>query len=105
MAEGKKVLLFRFPSFGRMLAPAIESVWAARTPARRRGEPVPTHGAGGAVQRDTGPGSAFGRAGGTGITLTRASVVIHIDRWWNPAVEDGRRTVPIASVRAGRRCV
>jgi hypothetical protein len=28
------------------------------------------------------------RAGGTGITLTRASVVVHIDRWWNPAVED-----------------
>ena len=28
------------------------------------------------------------RAGGTGITLTRANHVIHFDRWWNPAVED-----------------
>ena len=28
------------------------------------------------------------RAGGTGLTLTRASHVIHLDRWWNPAVED-----------------
>jgi superfamily II DNA or RNA helicase len=28
------------------------------------------------------------RAGGTGINLTRATAVIHYDRWWNPAVED-----------------
>jgi non-specific serine/threonine protein kinase len=28
------------------------------------------------------------RAGGTGLTLTRAAHVIHLDRWWNPAVED-----------------
>ncbi len=28
------------------------------------------------------------RAGGTGLTLTRADHVIHVDRWWNPAVED-----------------
>ncbi len=28
------------------------------------------------------------RAGGTGLTLTRADHVVHVDRWWNPAVED-----------------
>ncbi len=28
------------------------------------------------------------KAGGTGITLTRANNVIHYDRWWNPAVEN-----------------
>jgi superfamily II DNA or RNA helicase len=28
------------------------------------------------------------RAGGTGLNLTRASHVVHFDRWWNPAVED-----------------
>ena len=28
------------------------------------------------------------RAGGTGINLTRATHVVHYDRWWNPAVED-----------------
>ena len=28
------------------------------------------------------------RAGGTGLTLTAASHVVHFDRWWNPAVED-----------------
>lgn len=27
------------------------------------------------------------KAGGTGLNLTRASHVIHFDRWWNPAVE------------------
>ena len=28
------------------------------------------------------------RAGGTGLTLTAANHVVHVDRWWNPAVED-----------------
>ena len=28
------------------------------------------------------------KAGGTGLTLTAASHVVHFDRWWNPAVEN-----------------
>ncbi len=28
------------------------------------------------------------KAGGTGLNLTRATNVIHFDRWWNPAVEN-----------------
>jgi SNF2 family DNA or RNA helicase len=28
------------------------------------------------------------KAGGVGITLTKANYVFHFDRWWNPAVED-----------------
>ena len=28
------------------------------------------------------------KAGGTGLNLTAATHVFHIDRWWNPAVED-----------------
>ncbi|WP_234991320.1 DEAD/DEAH box helicase [Synechococcus sp. 7002] len=28
------------------------------------------------------------KAGGTGLNLTRANHVFHVDRWWNPAVED-----------------
>ncbi len=39
---------------------------------------------------ETGPGVfilSF-RAGGVGITLTKANHVFHFDRWWNPAVED-----------------
>ncbi len=37
------------------------------------------------------PPSAFVlslKAGGVGITLTKANHVFHFDRWWNPAVED-----------------
>ena len=28
------------------------------------------------------------KAGGTGLNLTAASMVVHLDRWWNPAVEN-----------------
>lgn len=28
------------------------------------------------------------KAGGTGLNLTGANVVVHMDRWWNPAVEN-----------------
>ena len=56
------------------------------------------------------------RAGGVGLTLTRANHVIHLSRWWNPAVEDqctGRALrigqmlpvfvhIPIATLPGGR---
>jgi SNF2 family DNA or RNA helicase len=28
------------------------------------------------------------KAAGTGLNLTRAGDVVHVDRWWNPAVEE-----------------
>lgn len=28
------------------------------------------------------------KAGGTGLNLTSADIVIHFDPWWNPAVEN-----------------
>jgi non-specific serine/threonine protein kinase len=28
------------------------------------------------------------KAGGSGLNLTAASHVVHVDRWWNPAVEN-----------------
>ncbi|WP_151641447.1 DEAD/DEAH box helicase [Corynebacterium sp. 11A] len=28
------------------------------------------------------------KAGGTGLNLTAANIVVHMDRWWNPAVEN-----------------
>jgi len=28
------------------------------------------------------------KAGGTGLNLTKADIIIHFDPWWNPAVED-----------------
>ena len=57
------------------------------------------------------------KAGGVGLTLTRANHVIHLTRWWNPAVEDqcnGRAVrigqilpvttyLPIAILPDGRR--
>lgn len=41
------------------------------------------------------------RAGGVGLTLTRANHVIHLSRWWNPAVEDqcNGRAVRIGQTR------
>jgi SNF2 family DNA or RNA helicase len=54
------------------------------TPKKRRDEMVAQ------FQQGTGP-SVFLlslKAGGTGLNLTAASHVIHVDRWWNPAVED-----------------
>lgn len=91
-AEGRKVLIFtQFPSFGRMLIPELERRYTVEVPM--------LHGGISRTARTTmvkefqspdGPPIMVlsVRAGGTGITLTEASVVVHIDRWWNPAVED-----------------
>ena len=53
------------------------------TPGRERGERVARFQAGGA------PVFLISlQAGGTGLNLTAADYVIHMDPWWNPAVED-----------------
>lgn len=54
------------------------------TPVARRGQLVE------AFQRPNGPPFFILslKAGGTGLNLTKASHVIHFDRWWNPAVEN-----------------
>lgn len=95
LATDRKVLVFtQFPSFGEMLAPELSRQFGDLAD----GVPV-LHGGLSRTARstmvddfqsDTGPKVMVlsTRAGGTGITLTRASVVVHIDRWWNPAVED-----------------
>jgi SNF2 family DNA or RNA helicase len=91
-AEGDKALCFtQYAEFGRMLQPYL----AART-----GIPVLfLHGGTTKKQRDA-MVARFQeadepllfllslKAGGTGLNLTAANHVIHIDRWWNPAVED-----------------
>lgn len=38
------------------------------------------------------------KAGGTGLNLTAADIVIHYDPWWNLAVRTRQQTVPTASV-------
>lgn len=54
------------------------------TPVKKRPELVE------AFQRPDGPPFMVisVKAGGTGLTLTAASHVIHFDRWWNPAIEN-----------------
>jgi superfamily II DNA or RNA helicase len=92
IAEGDNALCFtQYAEFGRILQPYL---------ANRLGCPVLyLHGGTPKKQRDamvsefqdaTEP-SLFIlslKAGGTGLNLTAANHVIHIDRWWNPAVED-----------------
>ena len=92
VAGGEKALCFtQYAEFGRMLQPHL---------AARLGCPVFwLHGGTPKKQRDT-MVDRFSRstqpavfllslkAGGTGLNLTAANHVIHVDRWWNPAVED-----------------
>ncbi|WP_053734643.1 DEAD/DEAH box helicase [Nocardia sp. NRRL S-836] len=92
LAEGDKALCFtQFTEFGSMLVPYLA--------ARFDTEVMFLHGGTSKQARDRmverfqakdGP-SLFLlslKAGGTGLNLTAANHVIHLDRWWNPAVED-----------------
>jgi SNF2-related domain/SNF2 Helicase protein/Helicase conserved C-terminal domain len=96
LAEGDRVLCFtQFAEWGHLLQPYL---------ARRFGTaPLWLHGGVRRKQRDEmvqrfqaeAPGCGGPqiflvslKAGGTGLNLTAASHVIHLDRWWNPAVED-----------------
>ena len=92
LAEGERALCFtQYAEFGAMLEPYL---------AARLGCPVLyLHGGTSKRQRDalvaqfqeSGEPGVFLlslRAGGTGLNLTAANHVIHVDRWWNPAVED-----------------
>jgi SNF2 family DNA or RNA helicase len=92
IAEEDKALCFtQYAEFGSMLQPYL---------ATRLGCPVLyLHGGTPKKQRDAMVASFQEmaepalfllslKAGGTGLNLTAASHVIHVDRWWNPAVED-----------------
>ncbi|MGW4892604.1 DEAD/DEAH box helicase [Kitasatospora sp. NPDC004240] len=92
LAEGDRALVFtQYAEFGAMLRPHL---------ARRLGEEVLfLHGGMSRARREElvarfqspdGPRVFLLslRAGGTGLNLTAANQVIHLDRWWNPAVEE-----------------
>ena len=92
LAAGDRALLFtQYTEFAAMLRPHLSARFDTEvlylhggTPKKRRDEMVAR------FQSGEGP-SLFLlslRAGGTGLTLTAANHVIHLDRWWNPAVED-----------------
>jgi len=89
VAEGRRVLVFS--QFTRMLA-LIELelhalglphlVLTGDTPTAQRGATVA------AFQAGQAPVMLVSlKAGGVGLNLTAADTVIHIDPWWNPAVE------------------
>ncbi|NSW52658.1 MAG: DEAD/DEAH box helicase [Anaerolineae bacterium] len=93
LAQGERVLVFtQFASMGRLLTHYLPERMGysvqflhGGTPAWQREEMV-RH-----FQEDAQGPQIFIlslKAGGTGLNLTRASHVIHFDRWWNPAVED-----------------
>ncbi|MEH1092543.1 DEAD/DEAH box helicase [Micromonospora sp. CPCC 205739] len=92
LAAGEKALLFtQYAEFGGMLRGHLS--------ARFGREVLFLHGGVGKADRDAmvtrfqspdGPAIFVLslKAGGTGLTLTAANHVVHVDRWWNPAVED-----------------
>ncbi|KAA2261276.1 DEAD/DEAH box helicase [Solihabitans fulvus] len=92
LAEGDRALCFtQFTEFGGMLVPHLAE--------RFDREVLFLHGGTSKTARDTmvrrfqserGPAIFLLslKAGGTGLNLTAANHVIHVDRWWNPAVED-----------------
>ncbi len=92
LAEGDKALLFtQFTEFAAMLLPHLAARFGTDiaylhggTSKKRRDELVTR------FQSGDGPPLFLLslRAGGTGLNLTAANHVIHLDRWWNPAVED-----------------
>ncbi|HZP28028.1 MAG TPA: DEAD/DEAH box helicase [Acidimicrobiia bacterium] len=92
VAEGAKALCFtQFAEWGELLRPylaarlGVEVGWLhGGVPRRRRDQMVA------AFQDPDGPPVLLVslKAGGTGLNLTAASHVVHLDRWWNPAVED-----------------
>lgn len=90
-ASGERTLLFtQFASFGHMLQPYFQEALGEEvlflhggTPAAARDQLVRR------FQAPAGPKLFLLslKAGGTGLNLTAASHVVHLDRWWNPAVE------------------
>ena len=92
LAEGDRVLCFtQFTGFAELLVPHLAAQLRPRCglPARRHPEEAPRR-AGGPVpvRRRAGGLPAVVKAGGTGLNLTAANHVMHLDRWWNPAVEN-----------------
>lgn len=93
LAEGDRALLFtQFAEWGKLLKPYLEEQLETEvlflygaTKREHRQEMIDR------FQSDPEGPKLFLlslKAGGTGLNLTRANHVFHVDRWWNPAVED-----------------
>lgn len=92
VAEGDRALVFtQFAAFGELLAQWLTDALDTPVPLLHGGLPRTERDrlvAG--YQADDGPPILLAtlKAGGTGLNLTAANQVVHVDRWWNPAVED-----------------
>ena len=91
LEHGESVLIFtQFARMGRLLQRVLEERLAHAVPfvhgglsAAARRQEIDT------FDKSTRPGVIILslRTGAFGLTLTKASHVVHFDRWWNPAVE------------------
>jgi hypothetical protein len=90
---GERALIFtQYREMGELLARHLLETYEEVVPFLHGGVPIDKRDAMVADFQDAANAAPFLivslRAGGTGLNLTRASHVIHYDRWWNPAVED-----------------
>ncbi|MEU3019221.1 SNF2-related protein [Nocardiopsis sp. NPDC007018] len=92
VAEGDKALCFtQYARWGERLAPYLRSrlgvpvLWLHGGTSRAERERMTEH-----FQTVAGPVVFLLslKAAGTGLNLTAANHVVHVDRWWNPAVEN-----------------
>jgi superfamily II DNA or RNA helicase len=88
--EGRRVLVFS--QFTELLALIAEQLQALKLPFLSLTGQTPTQARGKVVQRFQAlevPVLLLSlKAGGIGLNLTAADTVIHMDPWWNPAVEE-----------------
>jgi SNF2 family DNA or RNA helicase len=92
LEAGECALVFtQFAEMGALLKARLQEVLGCEVPFLHGAVPKPRRDE--LVERFQAPGGPpvfvlSLKAGGTGLNLTRASQVVHYDRWWNPAVED-----------------
>jgi SNF2 family DNA or RNA helicase len=92
VSEGDKALVFtQYTEFGTLLQPYLAAhldrpvLWLHGGLPKKRREALVER-----FQNDDEPMLFLLslKAAGTGLNLTAANHVVHVDRWWNPAVED-----------------
>lgn len=89
--QEKAILFTQFRSIIPHLHDLLSTVFGRSGLTLHGGTPIPERqGIVNAFQKESGPPFCILslKAAGTGLTLTQASHVIHVDRWWNPAVEN-----------------
>ncbi|MEU8117609.1 DEAD/DEAH box helicase [Spirillospora sp. NPDC049024] len=92
LEQGEKALVFtQYAEFGSMLQPYLAArlerpvLWLHGGTSKQARDDLVQR-----FQEDAEPAVFLLslKAAGTGLTLTAANHVVHVDRWWNPAVED-----------------